>query len=299
MDFQIVGPENTLAQSIARALDKKLIVPQVTQFADGELEVTFSDPTELQHKKIFIVQSTNPPVHDHMMQLLLTIFQAKNAGAQEIIIVAPYFGYARHDKSVIPGADCQAKLIADILQAAHIKKLITTALHSEKIMEQFNIPVINLWLADVIAHDIKSRFGDLSQICLVAPDMGAQPRVAKVCEILGIGHIFFTKKRIAVDKTLITAVDVHCRGKIAIMIDDIIDTGGTAVNACDELLNQGFSQVYGYFIHPVLSGNAIARIEQSKFSGIFVSNSIPLTQVVTKIKIFDITDVLVQTIKII
>jgi ribose-phosphate pyrophosphokinase len=297
MDFQIVGPESLLARHIANDLHKELIVPDIIRFADGELEVKFSNPERLKDNKVFIIQSTNPPVHDHIMQLLLTIFQAQNVGAQEIIAVIPYFGYARHDKAYIPGTESEVKLIADLFQSAGVQKVITVALHSEKIIEYFQIPVTNLWLADVIAKDIKTRFKDLTQICLVAPDVGAQPRIAKVCEILGIGHIFFTKKRIAADKTLITAVDVHCHGKIAIMIDDIIDTGGTAVNACDELLHQGFSQVYGYFIHAVLSGNAISRIEHSNFSEVFVSNSIPLTQDVTKIKIFDITNVLVQAIK--
>lgn len=296
MKFELIsGSSNKeLCSLVAQKLDVKPIIPEIIRFADGEIEVTFPDFAQIKGKKAFIVQSTCPPVHENLMELLINLFQAKNAGANDLIAVVPYFGYARHDKNKIQGAQGSAALIARLIENAGAQKIITVALHSQITKSYFTHEIINIDLIDFIAAHIKNQFSDLAQICLVAPDKGAQERVKAIAQQLGVGHIFFSKQRVAIDKSEIVASQTDCKGKIAIIVDDMIDTGGTAINACDALVARGFNQIYGYFIHPVLSGNAAQIIEHSKFTQIFVSNSIPLKSAGNKITVFDISEVLVK-----
>lgn len=299
MNFELIAPPSHIepAQKIATLLGKELIVPQINRFADGELEIRFTDPERLKNKKIYIIQATNPPVHDNLMQLLLLAYEAKNAGAQQLFGIIPYFGYARHDKGVISGTQGAVGLIAQLLEYAGFSSVITVELHSKMVESYFEIPVLNVSLVDRIAEHIKSQFKTQDTICLVAPDHGAQERVLAIAQKLSCGSILFSKERYGKDATKIVATKSMCDGTIGIIIDDMIDTGGTAINACNALLEQGFSQVYGYFVHPVFSADAQHKIEKSRFTKIFVSNTISMRELKDKIEVFDIENEIVLALR--
>lgn len=285
-----------LAQSITHALGADLIVPEIIRFADGEIEVRLRNPEVIQGKSVCLIQSTNPPVHDALMQLLLLAQELKNAGATTITAFIPYFGYARHDESKIPGGQPSMALVVKLLQAAGINSIITIELHNSKIIPSLVIPMHSITMAPLIAEHIKQTVPSLAGVCLVAPDQGALARVEAIARILGVGYISYTKKRYAADKTKLVASRGSCKGTTAIIIDDMIDTSGTAINVCQDLHEKGYRNIFGYFVHPVLSGNAVEKLVASDFDCIFVSNSIACMNNVPKIKIFDIAKVISEVL---
>lgn len=288
-----MGP---LAQSIAHSLGGHLVVPELIQFADGEIEVHLPDQGLFQGKNVCIIQSTNPPVHDGLIQLMLLANELHNAGAQTITALIPYFGYARHDSSTIPGGQGSMALMVKLLKASGINNIITVQLHNPAIISQLILPMHSISLAPIIAAHIKQTLPSLNNVCLIAPDQGAQLLVSDIARILGIGFVSFTKERYQADKTKIVATQGSCKGTTAIVIDDIINTGGTALNVCEALHQQGYARIYGYFVHAVLSADAAQKLQASSFTQIFVSNSIPQLKSVPKIKIFDIAKVITEVL---
>lgn len=299
MNFKIIAPPShqMLGQKVAQLMGQDLIVPQVQQFADGELEVTLPVDADLKGKIVFVVQSTNPPVHDNLMQLLLLLDVVKQAGVQQIVAVIPYFGYARHDKSSVPGGKGSVAMVAQLFKAVGVDKVITLVLHAPHIKELFAMPIIDIQPIEFMAQYIKKHMPSLKDVCLVAPDHGAHDRVKKIAQVLDVGYILFTKERMA-DLTKIVAQIGFCQGTKAIIIDDMIDTGGTALNVCNALAEQGFTDIYGYFMHPVLSGYAAQMVQQSLFKHLYVSNSIELgNKLMPKCEVFDISELLVEQIR--
>lgn len=285
-----------LAQSIVHSLGRELIVPEIIHFADGEMEIVLPDPALFKGKHVCIVHSTNPPVHENLVQILLLAHELGDAGSGSITALIPYFGYARHDSSKIHGGQGSIALMAKLLHAAGIHNVITVDIHNPMVLPSLVLPVYSIPLASFIAKHIKRTLPSLDGVCLVAPDQGAQQRVQDIARILEVGHIFFTKERYATDKTKLIAREGSCIGTTAIIIDDIIDTGGTAINVCEQLHKQGYTSIYGYFVHPVLSGNARERIAASSFTQVFISNTIPLSSCAPKIKIFDIAQVISEVL---
>lgn len=287
----------SLGESIAKKLGCQLITPHIIQFSDGEIEMQLPDPTIFKGRPVCIVQSTHPPVHETLMQMLLLAHELRNAQAGTITALIPYFGYARHDVSRISGGQASIILISQLLQVAGINNVVTIEIHNPLLISSLFLPVHSIDMASFIATHIKHMFpSSLDKICLVAPDKGGQPRVQEIARMLGVGHIFFTKERYATNKTKLISEQSHCTGSIAIVIDDIIDTGGTAIQVCQALHEQGYTAIYGYFIHPVLSGDALERIAASNFTKVFVSNTIPLPKSIPKIKIFDIAHVISEVL---
>ncbi|MCX5922385.1 MAG: ribose-phosphate pyrophosphokinase [Candidatus Dependentiae bacterium] len=299
MNSVIVAPQShfELAQKIAQGFGKQLIVPEITQFADGDIEVTFADYTLLRGATVFIVQSTNPPTHYNLMQFLLLVHAVKNAGAARIVGVVPYFGYARQDKSIIPGGKGAAELVARMIEAAGVDELVVVELHAPLVATFFSIPVHSVSVVPLLIEHIEQQDIVLNETCIVAPDHGAQDRALAVADSLKVGHIVFAKERYAADQTRIGARSGDCVGTTAIIIDDMIDTGGTALHVCDALREQGFSTIYGYFVHPVLSGTAIDLLEKSHFTAVYVANTISLQKTSPKIKQFDISSLIIDTLK--
>ena len=285
-----------LARSIANTLGRKLIVPEIIHFSDGEMEIMLTDTAIFKGKHVCIVHSTNMPVHETLVELLLLVNELCNAGAVSITALIAYFGYTRHDSSKITGGQASIALMAKLLNAAGINNIITVEIHNPEIASSLVLPVHSISLAPFIAEHIKRTLPSLVGVCLVAPDQGAMGRVQEIARILGVESISFTKERYAADKTKLVSSQGSFIGTTAIIIDDIIDTGGTAINACEQLYKNGYTTIYGYFVHPVLSGGAQERITESSFTRVFVSNTIPLSICVPKIKIFDIAQVISEVL---
>jgi len=299
MTYEIIAFQHNLnlAQKIAHNLGKKVVVPTIERFADGEIEVVLAEPQVISGKKVFIIHSTCPPAHDNLMQLIFLVHALKNAGAQEIVAVIPYFGYARHDKSQIAGKTGAVHVIIKILEAAGINRIITVALHTKETENLFTVPIQNIDIIDLLVEHIKINIPQYQEYCIVAPDQGAQERIMAIAQKLEVGFIVFHKERYATDKTRVIDSIVECTEKKAIIVDDIIDTGGTALHVCDELVQRGFKDIYGYFVHPVFSGDAAQRVVRSSFKEVFVSDSMPLTSVSSTIKQYTVAQLLSNVIK--
>jgi ribose-phosphate pyrophosphokinase len=269
-------------------------VPTVTYFADGEMKVTVPTDSALQGKHVCLVQTVDRTIHESLMQTLFIAHALCNSNVQSITLMAPYCLYARHD-SASQGESPFAGIMR-LLHAAGITALITVELHNPSIAKTLPIPVHSLSLVQCIADHIRQTFPCLDDILLIAPDFGAHERVVAIAGVLGVSYGSFTKKRHASDGTHIITDNVTVLKKTAIIIDDIIDTGSTALNVCKALYDRGCRDIYGYFVHPVLSHGAQEKIEASQFTTIFVSDSIPLAQCVPKIKKFAIAKAISEQI---
>ncbi|HRN78463.1 MAG TPA: ribose-phosphate diphosphokinase [Candidatus Dependentiae bacterium] len=301
MNFALITIDNKhgLAGCIADAMNKMLHEAIVKKFADGEMSVTVDNPTYWIGNKAVIIQSTNNPVHEHIMQVAFLAQELKHAGATQVIAVIPYFGYARHDASTIFGKPGHAQVLARLLEEAGVDELITVELHKSSIKNFFSIPVRNIQLTDFIAHYIAESIDLSAGACLLAPDEGARERVQTIAYKLVLDCVVLHKERYEPNKTRVIGMEGgDCADKAIIVVDDIIDTGGTAIKACAKIKEHGAREVYGLFVHPVLSGDACERIEASLFKKIFVSNTIELSAhtLNTKIHTFDITSLIVQEI---
>lgn len=287
-----------LPHTVAQRLNKQLHVAHVKQFADGEIYVGLDNPGLWKNKKAVIIQSTDSPVNKHILEVSFLAHELKNAGAQSVVTVIPYFGYARQEKSDIKGKPGPAQVIAHLYQGSGIDYMMMVELHNPLVQTFFVIPSYNITVNALIAQHIKDTFGANESICLIAPDEGAQERVADIAQQIGCGFTVFEKERYDIDKTRIIGQTESCQAASAIIIDDIIDTGGTAIQAADQLLQQGFTNVYGYFVHGVFSKNALERIDKSAFTKVFVSNTIEqVSSLPKKVEVFDVSNQVANVIK--
>ena len=301
MNYELVCIEKTdLTQKIADAMRSSLHQVSSLQFADGELHIKLKDSAVFKDKVAIIIQSTGAPVNTNIFNLAFCAQELKNAGARKVIAVIPYFGYSRQERSTIDGKPGHAQTIARLFEGAGIDELVAVELHDEALINLFSIPVHNVNVQHTIAQHIKNRLKLLDALTLIAPDAGAQAYVQEVANELGVGLHVFEKERYAKDKTRV----INSYGDVSdvgVMIDDIISTGGTAINACGLLHEQdGFTTMYGYFVHPVLAGPALERIKGSRFAKIFVSNTLALSseaQAVDSIEQFDVTNAIVGTLQ--
>ncbi len=301
MKFELItlNDQDNLVKTIAQKLKKELYMPQEQFFADGEMHMSLEDPSLFTNKTVILLQSSSFPVHEHLLRIAFLAHELKNAHAKKIIAVLPYFGYSRQEKSNIENKPGQAYVVAKLLENAGIDALVTVEIHDPVVQTFFSIPTHNISIYDQIAQDIKNKIHTLDDVCLVAPDEGAADSVQKIADKLDLGVLIFRKERYAKNKTRILGKIGTCIGKTAIIIDDIIDTAGTALNVCKELKDQDFEIIYGYFVHPVLSNSAVNKIEQGAFDKIFVANtiSLPPEKQSKKIAVFDISDAIINTIK--
>jgi len=299
MTYECIALTKTdLAEKIATALEHELHVARYRQFADGEVNVSLERPELFAGKTAVILQSTGAPVNEHTLGVAFLAQELKNAGAERIIAVVPYLGYARQGHSAIKRKPGSIAVIAKLFESSGIDELIVVDLHDENVVNFFSIPVYNLKAQKIIADQIKKELPSLSNTCLIAPDKGAAEYVQQVADMVKVGTLTFSKERFAVDQTRVLGHEGSCSGTTGIMLDDIIATGGTAVNVCNALPAMGYQTIYGYFVHPVLAGPAIERIEKSAFSKIFVSNTLSLSKaaMVPKIAVFDVSAILVDKI---
>jgi ribose-phosphate pyrophosphokinase len=275
------------ALNLAQCLSLSFKRSRFTIFADGEVEAIFEENIHGAGAQIIIVQTITKPVNELMVGIMGLALQVKKKGAEKVILVAPYCAYARHDG-----------FLQTMLPACGIDELVTVMVHDGIMSNAGSLTIHDVNVHQTIANHIASSFNDVKTMCLVAPDEGAADHVARIAALLGIvDTMVFKKERYDRNKTRIVGISGSSSAAHAIIIDDIIDTGGTAIAVAQQLHHAGM-KVTGYFVHPVLSGNAIERIEQSPFECIYVSDTLPITRAhASKIHQFSVTHDLVTAVQ--
>ena len=275
----VAGNSNpTLAEGIGSYLGTPLTKAVVRRFADMEIFVEIQE--NVRGADVFVIQSTSYPANDHLMELLIIIDALRRASARRITAVIPYFGYARQDRKVGPRTPISAKLVANLITRAGVDRVLTLDLHAGQIQGFFDIPTDNLFAAPVIMRDIRERF-DVTKVIVVSPDVGGVVRARGLAKRINAPLAIVDKRRERPGESEVANVIGEVDGHICILVDDIIDSGGTLLNAANALLEKGASAVYGYISHGVLSGGAVARINKSNLKELVITNSIQPTEAVS------------------
>jgi|GEM_PF-1074352 len=282
-----------LVHALAFQLNTQLIQLKGTTFPDSEYKLEMPAGFDPAGNIIFLVHSTNAPVNEHIMQLAFAANALKKAGAAKIVGIVPYFGYARQ----YTGQASAIELVIKLLETAGIDQFITVDLHEPAIMPLFSNPVTHISTMESIAQHIKDHIPNYKQALLVAPDEGAYDRVKSIAALLGCASMVFEKERHSASHTEIVGSRGLCAHETAIIIDDIIATGSTAIDAATQLRAQQVQRVYGYFVHPVLCGTAREKIAASDFEQVFVSNTISDVAQDSKITTFCVASQLVEKIQ--
>ncbi len=294
----IAGNSNRpLAEAISSAMDIPLARAQVKRFADMEIFVEIQE--NVRGEDVFVLQSTSFPANDHLMELLIIIDALRRSSARRITAVLPYFGYARQDRKPGPRTPISAKLVSNLITHAGADRVLTLDLHAGQIQGFFDIPVDNLYGAPLIAKDIKGRL-DLSNVMVVSPDVGGVVRARALAKRIDAPLAIVDKRRERAGVSEVMNIIGEVEGMTCILIDDIVDSGGTLCNAAEALLAEGAREVYAYCTHGVFSGGAVARIAQSKIKEFVVTDSIQPTEAVKvarNIRTISITDLLGEAIK--
>jgi ribose-phosphate pyrophosphokinase len=276
----VAGNSNpALAQGIGSYIGLPLTKAVVRRFADMEIFVEIHE--NVRGADVFVIQSTSYPANDHLMELLIIIDALRRASARRITAVIPYYGYARQDRKVGSRAPISAKLVANLITRAGVDRVLTLDLHAGQIQGFFDIPTDNLFAAPVMVRDIKARF-DLGRIMVVSPDVGGVVRARGLAKRINAPLAIVDKRRERPGESEVANVIGDVDGRICLLVDDIMDSGGTLLNAADALLEKGASAVYGYITHGVLSGGAVARIQNSKLKSLVITDSIAATTEVRK-----------------
>jgi ribose-phosphate pyrophosphokinase len=274
----VAGNSNPrLAEAIAAVLETPLTKADVRRFADMEVFVEIHE--NVRGADVFVVQSTSYPANDHLMELLIIQDALRRASARRITAVIPYFGYARQDRKVGPRTPISAKLVANLITRAGADRVMTLDLHAGQIQGFFDIPTDNLYASPVMVRDIKERF-DLSKVMVVSPDVGGVVRARGLAKRINAPLAIIDKRRERAGDSEVMNVIGDVDKRTCILIDDIVDSGGTLVNAADALLEQGATAVYAYITHGVLSGGAVARIAASKLKELVITDSIQPSEAV-------------------
>jgi len=281
-----------LAQKITESLGVKLGNESVIEFADGEFEPSFDET--IRGSDVFIVQSTMPPA-ENLMELLLMIDAAKRASANSIVAVLPYFGFARQDKKGKPRVPIAAKLIANLLTAAGVDRIITIDLHADQIQGFFEVPVDHLYASTLFVPYIKSL--NLPNLTIASPDMGGSKRANTYAKFLNTEVVICYKHREKANVISKMMLIGDVKGKDVVMIDDMVDTAGTLAKASDLMINQGASSVRAICTHGLFSANAYERLENSQLTEIVVTDTIPREHKSSKIKEISVAALFADTIK--
>jgi len=285
-----------LAQEIAGHLNIPLGDALIKRFSDGEIRVKLNE--NVRGRDVFFIQSTFPP-SDYLFELLIMIDAAKRASAGRITAVIPYYGYARQDKKDEPRVPISAKLIANLISVAGANRILTIDLHAEQIQGFFDIPVDHLYASPVIIDYLLKKNLDTNNVVIVSPDPGRVKRARALAKRLSnVPIAIIDKRRPKPNKSEVINVIGDVGGKVAIINDDIVDTGGTLVGAAESILKEGAIEVYSTITHPVLSGNAIERISTSLIKEMIVTNTIPLSDRKTeKFTVLSVGPLLAEAIK--
>src|ERR1700681_3205738 len=274
----VAGNSNpALAKEIAGWLGLSLTKAIVRRFADMEIFVEIQE--NVRGSDVFIVQSTSFPANDHLMELLIITDALRRSSARRITAVIPYFGYARQDRKSGSRTPISAKLVANLITHAGVDRVLTLDLHAGQIQGFFDIPTDNLFASPVMVRDIKQRF-DLADVMVVSPDVGGVVRARGLAKRINAPLAIVDKRRERPGESEVANVIGEVDGRICLLVDDIMDSGGTLLNAADALLEKGASAVYGYISHGVLSGGAVARINKSNLKELVITDAIQPTEAV-------------------
>jgi len=298
MDDFIIFSGNSnpaLSKKVCSYLNVALGGEKVKRFSDGEIQIEIDE--NVRSKDVFVIQSTCSPVNENLVELLLMLDALKRASAARITAVIPYYGYARQDKKVAPRVPISAKLVADMLTIAGASRIITLDLHAGQIQGFFDIPVDNLFAAPVLIEYIRNNFNN--DLVIVSPDAGGVERARAFAKRLNAGLAIIDKRREAPNEAKAMAVVGDVRGKIVVILDDMVDTAGTMVEAAGAIIKNGAREVYAVCAHPVLSGPSIERIENSPLKALVVTDTIPLRENARsckKIKVLSISELIGEAI---
>ena len=286
-----------LSKKIAKFLKSKLVNSSIRKFSDGEIYIEINE--NIRGNSIFIIQGISSPANDNLMELLLCIDALKRSSAKNITAVIPYFGYARQDRKVVPRTSISAKLVSNLITKAGADRIVTVDLHAGQIQGFFDIPVDNLFATPIFSRHIKRKIKNKNLIC-VAPDVGGVERARALGRKLDVGLAIIDKRRPAPGKSQVMNVIGNVNGKTCIIVDDIIDSGGTIVNAASALTKRGAKEVHVYITHGVLSGEAVEKIKKSKIKNLVVTDTIDNSDKVKKsrnIEVISISNLLAEAMK--
>jgi ribose-phosphate pyrophosphokinase len=274
----IAGNSNRpLAEAISSYLDTPLTKASIRRFSDMEV---FAEILEnVRGEDVFILQSTSYPANDNLMELLITIDCLRRSSARRITAVMPYFGYARQDRKTASRTPISAKLVANLITAAGADRVLTLELHAGQIQGFFDIPVDNLIVAPIFVPDIEKKFKG-QDLVMVSPDVGGVVRARALAKRLECGLAIIDKRREQAGVSEVMHVIGDVAGKVCVMVDDIVDSGGTLCNAAQALKDNGAREVYAYVVHGVLSGGAVARVSSSALEKLVTTDSIAATEAV-------------------
>ena len=286
-----------LSKDISKNLKLKLINTNIRRFADGEIYIEINE--NIRGNSVFVIQSTSNPAHDNIMELLLVIDALKRSSAKTITAVIPYFGYARQDRKVAPRTSISAKVVANLISNAGATRVVTVDLHAGQIQGFFDMPVDNLYTAPLFAKYIKKNLGSKKLIC-VSPDVGGVARTRSLATRIKADLAIIDKRRPAPGKSEVMNIIGDVKNKTCIIVDDIIDSGGTIVNAVEALKKNGANEVYVFITHAVLSGDAVNKIKKSKIKKLIITDTIDNAQKLknnNKIQVLSIASLMSEAIK--
>ena len=294
----LTGNSNkVLSKNIAKYLKSKLVNSSIRKFADGEIYIEINE--NIRGNSIFIIQSISSPANDNLMELLLCIDALKRSSAKNITAVIPYFGYARQDRKVVPRTSISAKLVSNLITKAGADRVVTVDLHAGQIQGFFDIPVDNLFATPIFARHVRKKIKSKKMIC-VAPDVGGTERARALGKLLNVGLAIVDKRRPKPGQSQVMNVIGDVKDKTCIIVDDIIDSGGTIVNAAKALKERGAKEVFVYITHGVLSGDAVKKIKNSVIKNLVITDTIEnreKTKNVRNIEVLPISGLMGEAIK--
>lgn len=286
------------AEKVAAAAGVQLGHSDIKRFADGEVQVEIHE--SVRGCNVFVIQSTNPPVNENYMEVFMMLDALKRASAAEITLVMPYYGYARQDRKVAPRAPISAKCVAELCRTAGANRLVVVDLHSSQIQGFFDGPVDHIFAVPSMARAWREQMGFGEQFVCVSPDAGGVERVRAFAKRIECTIAIIDKRRSAPNEAKAYNLVGEVEGKIAIILDDMIDTAGSMVQAVDSLLKNGAKKVFAVATHPVLSGPAVGRLMESGVEQVWVSDTIPLrpeAQKCSKIHVISVAPVVAEAIR--
>jgi ribose-phosphate pyrophosphokinase len=286
-----------LAQKISEYLATPLVQTKITRFSDGEVFVEIKE--NVRGADVFIIQPTCPPVNENLVELLIMVDAARRASARRITAVIPYYGYARQDRKTAPRTPITAKLVANVIVVAGARRVLTMDLHAGQIQGFFDIPVDHLYAMPVFLEYLKDKFRG-EEIVIVSPDAGGVERAREYAKRLNATMAIVDKRRPRPNESEVMNIIGDVKDKIAVIIDDMIDTAGTICKAASAIMDRGAKEVYAVATHPVLSGPAVERLAQSPIKEVVVSDTIPLreeAQRLDKIKVLSVSKLLGEAIR--
>ncbi len=286
-----------LSKDICKQLKLRLVNTNIKRFADGEIYVEINE--NIRGNSVFVIQSTSNPANDNLMELLLVIDALRRSSAKNITAVIPYFGYARQDRKVVPRTSISAKVVANLITNAGASRVVTVDLHAGQIQGFFDMPVDNLFTTPLFAKHIKRKLKNKNLIC-VSPDVGGVQRTRALATRIKASLAIIDKRRPRPGQSKVMNIIGNVKGKTCIIVDDIIDSGGTIVNAAEALKKNGANEVYVFITHAVLSNKATDKIKKSQIKKLIITDTIDNSQKIkniSKIEVLSISQLMAEAIK--